>query len=362
MRVAAAAAPREPSYHFVIRLAWLVVAVVVIGSRVAAQPLEELVLAITAAAWLTWVVARRRLHATATVAALAVLEVASGTLSIWSSVAIGFLVAGGIAAGSGFELRRAVMFAAVGPVLLAVLVVSTHRSTWLALAAAVAALGGLVGGMARRETAERAVQATLLAVESERADLLAERNRIARDVHDVLAHTLGAVAMQLEAAVAVHEEGGARDRLGELLQRSRQLAAEGLTEASRAVRALRDEPLELEPRLEALVAGEAAALEVRGRRRPLAPEAAFALYRAAQESLTNARKHAPGAPARIVLDYRDEATVLTVENGPATAPPGAPTGAGLGLQGMRERLELAGGTLEAHGSAGGWTVEATVPA
>jgi signal transduction histidine kinase len=320
-------------------------------------------------AWLVWIYATRVRRTAVALASLLVLEVAAAVLSLWSSVAIGFLVAGALAAGAAFELPAAVALSALGPALLAVLTLATGGSGWNALLGAAGALAGLFGGVARREAEDRARQQGLLTVASERAELeharaqvLAERNRLAREVHDVLAHTLGAVAVQLEAATAVHDNGADPARLRELLHHSRQLVAEGLTETSRAVRALRDEPVDLDAQLAALVAGEAVELEVRGEPRPLAPDAGLALYRAAQEAITNVRKHAPGAPAHVVLDFRPDATVLTVANGAATSKPGPKTGSGLGLQGMRERLELAGGRLDAGASEAGWTVEATVPA
>jgi signal transduction histidine kinase len=100
---------------------------------------------------------------------------------------------------------------------------------------------------------------------------------------------------------------------------------------------------------------------VEGTPRPLPPAAGLALYRAAQEAVTNARKHAPGAPTTVSLAFRDHATVVTVSNGRGEASLPGP-GAGLGLQGMRERLELAGGALTTAASPEGWTVEATVQA
>jgi signal transduction histidine kinase len=104
---------------------------------------------------------------------------------------------------------------------------------------------------------------------------------------------------------------------------------------------------------------------VTGAHRRLAPDVELALYRAAQEALSNARKHAPGAGVSVHLDYGSAATALLVENGPcpdsrAASPLGA-TGGGFGLRGMRERIELLGGQLSASAQDSGWTVRATVP-
>ena len=124
--------------------------------------------------------------------------------------------------------------------------------------------------------------------------------------------------------------------------------------------------MELAEQLDTLASRERAELVVEGRPRRLAPEAGVALYRAAQEALTNARKHAPGAPVTIKLDFEPGKTVLEVTNG--SRPDGAATtelkgtGGGFGLQGMRERIELLGGEVQAKPSESGWTVHVAVPA
>jgi signal transduction histidine kinase len=130
---------------------------------------------------------------------------------------------------------------------------------------------------------------------------------------------------------------------------------------------LRDEPLALGAQLAALASADGAALTVTGDERRLAPDAELALYRAAQEALSNARKHAPGAPVTLRLEFAPSATVLTVENGECPDGHGAPsplggTGGGYGLRGMRERIELLGGELSTAAAGGGWTVRAAVPA
>jgi signal transduction histidine kinase len=90
----------------------------------------------------------------------------------------------------------------------------------------------------------------------------------------------------------------------------------------------------------------------------------LALYRIAQESLTNAAKHAPGATGTVELAFIPGAIRLTVTNGPSTDGPSglATDGGGYGLQGMRERVLLLGGELEAGPTAHGWLVRAKLPA
>ena len=102
-------------------------------------------------------------------------------------------------------------------------------------------------------------------------------------------------------------------------------------------------------------------LDVRGERPARLPEAVqLAAYRIVQESLTNAQRHAAGAPARVALSFDPERLLVTVENGPGTAGNGH-NGAGAGLIGMRERAETVGGTLRAASSPDGFRVAAELP-
>jgi signal transduction histidine kinase len=343
---------RDSPIRTTMRAGWLIVLLALIGFQLAGHDTRVKIvggvaLAVAAACWLGWPAARKAGHAPATIAALVGLGSAGAVLAPWSGPAVAFLVVAAIAAAASFGLVEATAVAAVGPALLAVLVAAERDSAGLALGGAAAALAGLVGGIARRQTQEQQVRSTQL--------------EVAREVHDLLAHTLAAVAVQLEAADAVLADGGDPAKLRALVQRSRGLVREGIEETRAAVGALRDEPVELVGRLDALVAGEPVALQVTGEPRRLPPKAGLALYRAAQEALTNARKHAPGAPLTMVLEFRADDVVLRVDNGAATAAPTA-TPSGFGLQGMRERLELAGGRLDVGATASGWRVEARVPA
>jgi signal transduction histidine kinase len=168
--------------------------------------------------------------------------------------------------------------------------------------------------------------------------------------------------MQLEALDALLESDADTERLRTTLARARGLVNDGIGEAHAAVRALRDDPVQLDERVRELVAGTPIALSVVGTPRPLPPAAGVGLLRAAQEAITNVRKHAPGAAASITIDYADDETVLTVTNAAPAAPAQERTLGGYGLQGMRERIELAGGRVTAAPSDEGWTVQATVPA
>ena len=224
---------------------------------------------------------------------------------------------------------------------------------------------GMYGlGVGRRSYILRAESAEKLVHETERANheqahaaALAERSRIAREIHDVLAHSLAALTVQLEAADALLESGkeGGVERAHAYVQKSRRIAREGLVETRRAIAALREDAPPLPELLYALAdayrgdTGAEADVRIEGLPRPMQADAGLTVYRAAQESLTNVRKHAPGAPVRLTLLFGDEEVVLTVANGAPTAPLSAlaDSGGGYGLAGLKERAELIGGSLEA---------------
>jgi signal transduction histidine kinase len=109
-------------------------------------------------------------------------------------------------------------------------------------------------------------------------------------------------------------------------------------------------------------------LSVEGSARPLPADASLALYRGAQEALTNVARYAPGATTTVVLRYDSNRTTLSVEDRLPASAPGAVTsgladaGGGRGLAGMRERLERAGGSAHAGPTSDGWRVELDVPA
>lgn len=222
-----------------------------------------------------------------------------------------------------------------------------------------------------------------------RAVALAERQRLAREMHDVLAHSLSALALQLEGARLLAIEDGAGTRLTGTIERAHHLARSGLTEARRAIGMLRDEELPGPERLAALAAGferdsgVRCAFAVEGEQRDLDPEARLALYRVAQEALTNIRRHARPDRVEVHLGYEPGGTRLTVadfgrERSPALSMAGSAgggsagggaagdetgePGSGYGLAGMRERAELLGGRLVAGPTPQGFRVELWVPA
>lgn len=329
--------------RFAFRLGWLVVLVIAVGASTSDRVVAFPLLATAAAAWITWARSYQAVHIAL---AIGVMGAAGGVLALLTTTAIGFLAIAGVAAGATFDVRRAAPLALVGPLVLVAAFAAGGWSNGVVAGGAAAGLAGLVGGIVRRQ-----------ARETERHEA---RTHLAREVHDVLAHTLAALAVQLEAAEAVLDAGD-DERVRDLLQRSRQLVANGIDETAQAVRALRDEPVAIAERIKELVTGDTA-LRIEGTPRALPAAAGHALYRAAQEALTNARKHAPGAPTEVSLEFDRGSTTVRVRNGECPAPPASARGSGVGLQGLRERLDLAGGKLEAGASGDGFVVEATVPA
>jgi signal transduction histidine kinase len=194
----------------------------------------------------------------------------------------------------------------------------------------------------------------------------------------VLAHSLGALGIQIQAAKAVLTDQGDLDRAVEVLTTAQRMASEGLVETRRAVHALRVDTLPLDQELARTVETHAqryrvpVAFETGGGPRPLRPDATVALLRTAQEALINAAKHAPGQPVTVRLDYSGPESgapevrlIVANELAPGAAPGPRSSGGGIdggyGLTGMRERLLLLDGTLAAGPEAGRWTVTARLP-
>jgi signal transduction histidine kinase len=365
----------DPPLRTALRIAGLVALVATVAPEahlgVNGTHLERLVLMVVAVtAWIGWLVARAEDRKVATGTALVCLGAAGGALAPIAPAAIAFSAVAGVGAAMAFDLPVAVMFGAAGPAAHLVAAAAYGHSFTPVAGSAAAAMGGLVIGTSRRQVHEQAEQKAQVAVERERAsvehdraELLAERNRLAREIHDVLAHTLGALSVQLEA---LNSGVGTEDsqQLHEGLGQTRRLVTEGLREARRAVTALRDDAAPLPEQLKELCTESGAELSIIGAYRALTPHVALALYRIAQEALTNATKHAPGAPVSVELAFTPGAVRIVVVNAEPVGPSRADTGdgGGYGLQGMRERVLLLGGVFDAGPSAPGWRVEAKLPA
>ncbi|HUN77677.1 MAG TPA: histidine kinase [Solirubrobacteraceae bacterium] len=216
-----------------------------------------------------------------------------------------------------------------------------------------------------------------------RAAAAAERGWLVREMHDVLAHSLSALALKLETTRLLARDRGVDGEVARAVDDAHGLAASGLQEARQAIATARGDEVPGPERIGLLVEsfGEQsrlpATLEVRGAPQALAPEARLALYRTAQEALTNIRRHATAERVEVKLDYLPGRTVLVVEDHAAaeTPPPAAVgvtggtdmtggtdvTNGGYGLTGMRERAELLGGRLLAGPTADGFRVELWLP-
>ncbi|MGH2833672.1 MAG: sensor histidine kinase [Solirubrobacteraceae bacterium] len=205
-----------------------------------------------------------------------------------------------------------------------------------------------------------------------RAAVVAERGRLAREMHDVLAHSLSALALQLESTRLLARDRRVDDELTRGLDQAHHLAVGGLEEARRAIATARGDELPGPERLSALAKafGEQSELpvevEVVGEPRELPPDARLAVYRTAQEALTNVRRHANAGRVEMQLHYQPQSTVLIIEDhvAPGTPPPVklGLNGSGYGLAGMRERAELLGGELLAEPTDDGFRVQLRLPA
>ena len=217
----------------------------------------------------------------------------------------------------------------------------------------------------RAERAER--ERELLA----RSAVLEERTRIAREMHDVVGHRVSLMVLQAGAIeMAAADPGKVAQLSGQVQTAGRQ----ALDELRQLVGVLRagdgDAPLAPAPGLadlpglveRAVAAGMTVALNG-SPQAPVDPAVGRAAYRVVQEALTNATRHAPGAPVTVTLDHRPEGLSVRVVNSPAARPVVAPPGGGFGLVGLGERVRILGGRLQSGpGADGGFVVEAVLPA
>lgn len=333
------------------------------------------VLAVLANVGAVWWLLRRSRRAWPRSAALALMAFAGGLLGSLQhgSPALAFPGVAAAQVAADGSVLEAFVTGALGLVALEAGVLWAKLGASAAVGYAAILLGGATVGLTRRQYVAQGRAAEALVAQtqrteaaSRRAAALDERTRIAREIHDVLAHALGGLTVQLEAAELLLAERGDVDAALERIRGCRRTAREGLEEARRAVAALRTDTSPLPQSLAELVDshcehGNRGELTVEGGERTLSPETSLALMRTVQEALTNARRHAPGSAVRVRLIYDDTSTSVTVTNDSAAAAPSAAGTGGYGLTGMRERLELAGGRLAAGPSPEGWTVRAQVP-
>ena len=275
--------------------------------------------------------------------------------------------------------RTGIVLSASVLVILAAITALNGRGPGVALLALLGGFFGMVALSDRLGEANEQAEQLLLALEQSRAAEaraagLAERQRLAREMHDVLAHSLSGLILQLEGARMLAVESPNDPRLPQAIDLAHHLGKSGLDEARRAIGMLRDEELPGPERLAELAerfqegTGTHCSLTISGEQALLGSEARLALYRVAQEALTNIGKHANPARVEMRLVYDQSFVRLTVEdftksNG-ASPPVGDDTQAGsggYGLTGMRERARLLGGTLHAEATSTGFRVHLDVP-
>jgi signal transduction histidine kinase len=281
---------------------------------------------------------------------------------VWVS---GVLAWAGFAAWSWIDAGRLTAKEAVSGALVVGLV--------LAIGGYLATRAALVTSL--REQAERAVTERLLREDQARA---AERNRIAREMHDVLAHKLSLVALYA-GALELHAAGNARLQEGTALIRV--TAREALQELRDVLGLLHAEPPGLskpdgrdtpagpfaDPALLVQASTRAGQpVELHDTAGPLPPATARVVYRVVQEGLTNAHKHAPNAPTTVSIGRADDGkVVVTVHNEPGPRTAVDLPGSGSGLVGLAERIRLVGGSLRSgpvgRDGSTGWELHAVIP-
>jgi signal transduction histidine kinase len=268
----------------------------------------------------------------------------------------------------GLRARRPLVFAAIALTFVGAALIDSS-TTAVALPAMIPLVLAYV---VRLRRATKHALAEQEARHEEETAVLEERQRIARELHDVVAHHMSVIAIQAEAAP--YKVASPQPELAESLADIRASALDGLTELRRILGVLRTvegPPTAPQPgleRLDEVIAsarhgGLAIETSVTGEAPELPAGVGLSAHRILQEALSNAMKHAPGATVRIEITYDPRLLRLRVANGPGTGPPPvAGSGGGHGLVGMRERAAMLGGELDAGPAQdGGFTVAASLP-
>ncbi|MGP3963130.1 sensor histidine kinase [Nonomuraea sp. 3N208] len=203
---------------------------------------------------------------------------------------------------------------------------------------------------------------------AERAET-AERQRLAAEMHDIVTHHVTEIVLHADALRVTTRDDDTRVAAEQI----RQAGTRTLTELRDLMRVVttgvRPAPAERPDDdtggdLAALAAADDATLNVQGDPGTVPAVVARAVYRVVQESLTNARKHAPGAPVTVTIAYPGDRADVEVRNAPprrAADPMLTSAGSGMGLTGLKRRVTLLGGTFSARGDEGGFTVTASIP-
>ncbi len=305
-----------------------------------------------------------------------VLAIAGGLLATadLGSAASAFAFVAATVTGVRVGLIQGLSVAVVGAATLAAGAIIYDNSGLGVLAYALGFAAVALAGSNLRQLNLRTEQAELLLAQTQRSHeehvrtaRLEESARIARNIHDVLAHSLAGLSIQLEATDALLAQGADTDTIRERVQRAHELAREGLRDTRRAVGALRGDPVIPVP---AAIAGLVDAFDgtiefkLIGDETRLEGEVGETAVRTVQEALTNVRKHAAGAEVEVAVIVAPDGVDVIVEDrvlAPITASSLAGTGGGYGLRGMRERAAPLGGTLTAGPTPDGWRVALHLP-
>jgi signal transduction histidine kinase len=319
-------------------------------------------LAVAGVSWLAWVLAGPHGDSPALLALTLCTGVSGSVLLVlYPSLAVyWFAFWACFSAGANFSTRAGLIVTAASAAVLATGFAS-HQGTILGAFAA-GVIVSYVFGRNRKESLGLASRAALAADTREREATLAERERIARELHDVLGHALASLSLQIESAAAALEATADAQSALSHLDRAGELIRSGQEEATAAVLTLREGEITVHTMVEGLVeahrgAGGRARFACTGVPRPLDAGRALALYRVTQEALTNAVKHAPGTEADVAVSYGADSIAVQVANELGAGNPHAASG-GHGIPGMHERMVAAGGCLLAGPCDSRWRVEA----
>jgi signal transduction histidine kinase len=245
-----------------------------------------------------------------------------------------------------------------------------HRLDAVALYVCVTGFGWLIGYLmyVQQSLMIKQQQAQAQLAEHAAAD---ERRRIAREVHDVIAHSLSITLLHITGARRGLQQDRDIDDAVEALEQAEQLGRQAMADIRRTVGLLDGAPMKMTPEpsvedIDVLVddfvrAGMNVTLDIDGPRERVSAAVGLALYRITQESLANIAKHSPDSQSTVTLEIAPSAVTLTVLNRLPVVVAAAAVSEGRGVRGMRQRIHLLGGTIDVGPSDDGWLVRANVP-
>jgi signal transduction histidine kinase len=256
-------------------------------------------------------------------------------------------------------------------VVLLVAASAAHRLDGLALYLSIVAVGWLVGYLMRTQAELLVKQQQMQADLTEHA-AAEERRRIAREVHDVIAHSLSVTLLHVTGARRALQRDGDIDDAVDALTDAERLGRQAMADIRRTVGLLESGPSKTVPEpgigdIRDLIADFAQAglhvtLQTKGAPDQVSATVGLALYRITQESLANIAKHAPASRATVRLTISQSAVLLSVINElPIAVGAVRHSADGRGLAGMRQRVQLLGGVIDAGPCPDGWSVRAEIP-